>query len=144
MRNGAICGVDAVFHMSSNQLDQSELMFFLTGGVGLDNTRKNPDESWISQKMWDELCRMGDLPSYQEVKFLEVRLSLVLLLSKILIMGARVSKGEAHALTCGHVAFDLACLFGHRNSRPTRASGSTFTIAKHPTTRSFQTPGRDR
>ncbi|EDQ87504.1 uncharacterized protein MONBRDRAFT_37951 [Monosiga brevicollis MX1] len=56
---------------SRNQLDQSELMFFLTGGVGLDNTRKNPDESWISQKMWDELCRMGDLPSYQEVKFLE-------------------------------------------------------------------------
>ena len=35
-------------------------MFFLTGGVGLENKRKNPDNTWLSDKAWDEICRMKD------------------------------------------------------------------------------------
>lgn len=49
---------------SRNNLDQNEFMFFLTGGVGLDNKVANPDPSWVSKKMWDELCRMADLPAF--------------------------------------------------------------------------------
>eukprot|EP00056_Hartaetosiga_gracilis_P013585 m.226506 g.226506 ORF g.226506 m.226506 type:complete len:4004 (+) comp13864_c0_seq2:104-12115(+) len=56
---------------SRKQLEQEELMFFLTGGVGLENTRNNPDESWISKKMWDEICRMSELPAFKKMKFLE-------------------------------------------------------------------------
>ena len=33
----------------------------ITGGVGLDNPKPNPDPSWISKKMWDEACRAQSL-----------------------------------------------------------------------------------
>jgi len=63
-------------------MDRQEFMFFLTGGVGLDNkvcwgpaqvhclnsTAKqipNPDSSWLSDKSWDEICRMCDLPAFK-------------------------------------------------------------------------------
>lgn len=39
-------------------------MFFLTGGVGLENKVPNPAPSWLSDKAWDEVCRMCDLPGY--------------------------------------------------------------------------------
>ena len=50
---------------SRNGLDQQEFMFFLTGGVGLDNKTPNVDPSWITKKTWDELCRMCDLPGFK-------------------------------------------------------------------------------
>jgi dynein heavy chain len=40
-------------------------MFFLTGGVGLENKLANPDPSWLSDKSWDEICRMSDLPKFK-------------------------------------------------------------------------------
>ena len=43
---------------SRNELTDSELMFFLTGGVGLENNRKNPAVHWLTDKSWDELCRV--------------------------------------------------------------------------------------
>lgn len=39
-------------------------MFFLTGGVGLENKLANPAPSWLSDKSWDEVCRMCDLQGY--------------------------------------------------------------------------------
>ena len=39
-------------------------MFFLTGGVGLENTKKNPASDWLPDKSWDELCRMADLEAF--------------------------------------------------------------------------------
>lgn len=39
-------------------------MFFLTGGVGLENTRENPAKEWLPEKSWDELCRMSDLEAF--------------------------------------------------------------------------------
>jgi len=49
-----------------NGMDQQEFMFFLTGGVGLDNKIPNPCPSWITKKVWDELCRMQDgLPGFK-------------------------------------------------------------------------------
>jgi dynein heavy chain len=43
---------------SRKQMNQSELMFLLTGGVGLDNPVANPDPDWVQKSAWDELCRL--------------------------------------------------------------------------------------
>ena len=51
-----------------NELDHDEFMFFLTGGVGLQNTVPNPDNTWLSEKSWDEICRMSDLPNFKGLK----------------------------------------------------------------------------
>jgi len=49
---------------SRDTLKQSELMFFLTGGVGVDNAHENPDSSWIPKTMWDQLCRLSELDAF--------------------------------------------------------------------------------
>jgi dynein heavy chain len=47
---------------SRSELEESELQFLLTGGVGLtQNALKNPDPSWISDKAWTELCSVSQL-----------------------------------------------------------------------------------
>ena len=47
--------------LDRKEVTMAEFMFFLTGGVGLENAKPNPDPSWISEKCWDELCRMSEL-----------------------------------------------------------------------------------
>ncbi len=49
-------------------LDFTEFMFFLTGGVGLDNKLPNPAPVWLSDKSWDELCRMSDLAGFKSFR----------------------------------------------------------------------------
>ena len=49
-------------------MDPDEFLFFLTGGVGLENTLSNPDNSWLSDKSWDELCRLSDMPKFKGLK----------------------------------------------------------------------------
>ncbi len=53
------------FHRDKKELDTEGFMFFLTGGVGLENKLENPDSTWLSDKSWDEICRMCDLPGYK-------------------------------------------------------------------------------
>jgi len=43
---------------SKDELSQDDFMFFLTGGVGLENQHSNPASDWLSDKSWDELCRL--------------------------------------------------------------------------------------
>ena len=43
-------------------------MFFLTGGVGLENKIPNPAPSWLADKSWDEICRMCDLKGFKEFR----------------------------------------------------------------------------
>ena len=50
-------------------LDQDEFMFFLTGGVGLENKIPNPDPTWLSDKSWDEICRFSDMPKIGGFRF---------------------------------------------------------------------------
>jgi len=50
--------------IAQKELDKSEYLFFLTGGIGLENKHKNPGQGWLSDKSWDELCRLSDVPKY--------------------------------------------------------------------------------
>lgn len=62
-----------VFSMSfairaKKDLDRDEFMFFLTGGVGLENKLKNPAPSWLVDKCWDEICRLSDLKPFKKFR----------------------------------------------------------------------------
>ena len=46
---------------AKHNMDNEEFMFFLTGGVGLENKLANPAPSWLADKSWDELCRACDM-----------------------------------------------------------------------------------
>lgn len=49
---------------SKGRIDDSLLIFFLTGGVGLDNPHKNPAPSWLADKSWGEIVRASNLNGY--------------------------------------------------------------------------------
>lgn len=48
----------------STEIDPEEWLFFLTGGVSLDNPIKNKI-SWLQDISWDELCRLNNLPKFK-------------------------------------------------------------------------------
>jgi dynein heavy chain len=50
------------------KIEESEFLFFLTGGVGLDNPYPNPAPAWLPSKAWDELCRLDQLPRFQGLR----------------------------------------------------------------------------
>ncbi|XP_071052662.1 dynein axonemal heavy chain 7-like isoform X1 [Onthophagus taurus] len=52
---------------SRGEVNIAEWMFFLTGGVGLDNPYQNPS-GWLVQKSWDELCRADDFPALKGLR----------------------------------------------------------------------------
>ncbi|XP_029291775.1 dynein heavy chain 12, axonemal [Cottoperca gobio] len=54
--------------LSKGEIEFSDFMFFLTGGVGLQNTVANPDPSWLQDKSWDETCRASELSGLQGIK----------------------------------------------------------------------------
>ncbi|XP_037882003.1 dynein heavy chain 7, axonemal-like [Glossina fuscipes] len=47
-----------------NRVDNVEWLFFLTGGVGLDNPHKNPAK-WLGVQSWNEICRLSELPNFK-------------------------------------------------------------------------------
>lgn len=57
-----------MMHRSRDELDPDEFLFFLTGGVGLENKLQNPDNSWLSDKSWDEICRLSDMAKFKGLK----------------------------------------------------------------------------
>ena len=54
-----------VWNHQNLTLQQNELMFLLTGGVGLDNPIANPDPEWVQKSSWDELCRLKDMDGFE-------------------------------------------------------------------------------
>uniref|UniRef100_A0A7N6AS53 Dynein axonemal heavy chain 12 n=1 Tax=Anabas testudineus TaxID=64144 RepID=A0A7N6AS53_ANATE len=54
--------------LAKEEIQYPDFMFFLTGGVGLQNTTTNPDPSWLPDKSWDEICRASELPGLQGIK----------------------------------------------------------------------------
>lgn len=54
---------------AEKKIDKSELMFLLTGGVGLQNNIPNPGPNWLLDKSWDEICRLDDLNTYRGIYF---------------------------------------------------------------------------
>ncbi|KAK6177269.1 hypothetical protein SNE40_015399 [Patella caerulea] len=54
--------------LARNELDMNEFMFFLTGGVGLANKLANPASLWLTDKSWDEICRMSDLKCFKKFR----------------------------------------------------------------------------
>ncbi|EDV24937.1 uncharacterized protein TRIADDRAFT_25541, partial [Trichoplax adhaerens] len=51
-----------------SEMDSDEFMFFLTGGVGLENKLQNPAPQWLPDRAWDEICRMSELQSLQSFR----------------------------------------------------------------------------
>ena len=49
------------------KMSQSQWMFFLTGGVGLENPNPNPTK-WLPGKSWDEICRLNEVPGFEVCK----------------------------------------------------------------------------
>ncbi|XP_067448608.1 dynein axonemal heavy chain 12 [Thunnus thynnus] len=54
--------------LAKEEIEYSDFMFLMTGGVGLQNTIANPDPSWLQDKSWDEICRASELPGLQGLK----------------------------------------------------------------------------
>ncbi|XP_063065421.1 dynein axonemal heavy chain 12 [Engraulis encrasicolus] len=54
--------------LARKEIEYAELMFFLTGGVGLQNNVPNPDPTWLQDKSWDEICRASDFPALHGLK----------------------------------------------------------------------------
>ncbi|XP_069101059.1 dynein axonemal heavy chain 12-like isoform X1 [Argopecten irradians] len=54
--------------LAKDDMDNEELMFFLTGGVGLENTMANPAPTWLLDKSWDELCRLSELKHFKKLR----------------------------------------------------------------------------
>lgn len=48
----------------SEEIDKDEWLFFLTGGISLNNPLKN-HISWLQDKNWDELCSLDNLPKFK-------------------------------------------------------------------------------
>ncbi|KAF7282405.1 hypothetical protein GWI33_002719 [Rhynchophorus ferrugineus] len=48
-----------------NKLDEKEFMFFLTGGVNVENPLENPCPHWLPDSSWDEICRLDELPLFK-------------------------------------------------------------------------------
>ncbi|XP_049610508.1 dynein axonemal heavy chain 12-like [Syngnathus scovelli] len=54
--------------LAKGEIEYPDLVFLMTGGVGLQNTLANPDPSWLQEKSWDEICRANELPGLKGIK----------------------------------------------------------------------------
>ncbi|EAA13034.3 AGAP011441-PA [Anopheles gambiae str. PEST] len=50
--------------ISCNQIDPVEFRYLLSGGEKVDAKLPNPDESWITPKLWEDVCRLEQLSDF--------------------------------------------------------------------------------
>ncbi|KAK3734119.1 hypothetical protein RRG08_000032 [Elysia crispata] len=53
---------------SRKEMSQENFLFFLTGGVGLENTLPNPAPKWLLDSSWDEICRLSDIQAFHGLR----------------------------------------------------------------------------
>ncbi|VVC27190.1 Hypothetical protein CINCED_3A023641 [Cinara cedri] len=51
----------------SDKINKDEWIFFITGGISLDNPLKNPI-GWLTDKSWNELCKLDDFPKFKGIR----------------------------------------------------------------------------
>uniref|UniRef100_A0A8D3AAF5 Dynein axonemal heavy chain 12 n=1 Tax=Scophthalmus maximus TaxID=52904 RepID=A0A8D3AAF5_SCOMX len=54
--------------LAKKEIEYSDFMFLLTGGVGLQEALANPDPSWLQDRSWEEICRANELPGLRGIK----------------------------------------------------------------------------
>lgn len=57
---------------AEKKIDKHELIFLMTGGVGLQNNIPNPVPDWLLDKSWDEICRLDELSSYKGIEHMSI------------------------------------------------------------------------
>ncbi|XP_020300595.1 dynein heavy chain 3, axonemal isoform X2 [Pseudomyrmex gracilis] len=50
------------------KLEEELWVFFLTGGIVLDNPHPNPDSSWLTDKSWSDVVRANLLPGLEKLR----------------------------------------------------------------------------
>ncbi|XP_055621192.1 dynein axonemal heavy chain 12 [Toxorhynchites rutilus septentrionalis] len=50
--------------IACNQVDVREFEFLLSGGEKSTTDRLNPDMTWITEKLWEDICRLEQLPEF--------------------------------------------------------------------------------
>ncbi|XP_041984652.1 dynein axonemal heavy chain 12 [Aricia agestis] len=53
--------------LAANEMNYDEYIFLITGGIAVENIFKKPID-WLSDKSWDEICRLNDLPNFNGIK----------------------------------------------------------------------------
>lgn len=60
----------------SEEINMDEWIFFLTGGISLENPFKN-QISWLQDKNWNELCRLDSLPKFQVISLISFNILVI-------------------------------------------------------------------
>ena len=53
---------------SEGTINEQEWLFLLTGGVAMNNNFSNPADSWLGNSEWGEICRLANIPGFQELR----------------------------------------------------------------------------
>lgn len=51
--------------LAYHQIDHSQFMFLLTGGIETTHGLKNPDPDWITAKVWEDVNRLQQLHDFR-------------------------------------------------------------------------------
>ncbi|KAM8834259.1 LOW QUALITY PROTEIN: dynein axonemal heavy chain 12-like [Synchiropus picturatus] len=54
--------------LASAEIQHSDFLFLLTGGVGLRDAGANPQPSWLPDRSWEQMCRAERLPGLRGVR----------------------------------------------------------------------------
>lgn len=50
--------------LAYNKIEMIQFMFLLTGGTQTSSSPKNPDSGWITEKIWEDVCRLEQIKEF--------------------------------------------------------------------------------